>query len=392
MFLSRIIQAIFIVVAAAVATGTSAEVRSFQLEPQWQTDPEEPPFFRSIDKVLQASNGDFLVFDYRSSTCHRYSSTGEHVDLVVFGGEGPGEAGVVCDVAIDKNDQIYLYSPFGPAVIDMEAQWRHKDGLSRFDIAEVTQSSSMGFTLDTCEDDIVLSRLDYKSEAIIFELASPPWYESLREIFRTPTVVRFQDLRTEFAEKDLYYSNYPVRCVLGDTLFVASAWSGGEDEYRIDAYAGGNLVGSFCGAINRTRRSEAQVRRAKELMLGGAEGVDLFQSTREVIMEDYPPDILSVTRQGNTLWVRSSADIDSDDFRSYSVFGANGRYLWDVLLRCRECDKGRDRVYLFGSQAVVIKGMVDLAMSSPRHPVADASPLQIRCFMIAAGADTGRDK
>ena len=58
----------------------------------WRTDPDDEPFFRSIQKVLHdPESSEYFVLDTRSRAIHVYDHSGTRLRSLLLEGDGPGQ-------------------------------------------------------------------------------------------------------------------------------------------------------------------------------------------------------------------------------------------------------------------------------------------------------------
>jgi len=385
--LTSIVMSVVFFSILSPAVGLGVEARFVHLDQLWKTDPDEAPFFNSIKEVLQNSDGEFIVLDSRSLTIHVFGGDGTHTENINLYGEGPGEISRLVDIAIDEHDDVFLLSPFGPTIVNMQAKWE-PTSQSRGVLSDITGDMSSGFSLDTHGGKFLVSSIgSYQTDnEVVFQAFSKDGFEELEKVATFPVQER---ARLTDSEQDYYFANHHPWCVSSEgDLFITHSWSNEDEYYQIDKLSlDGDLQLTLKKKREKKKRTTREIGQVEELLLGGPAMVAMVKKMRNtsapIKIAEYSPDITHIFEYGSEIWVQPSGKQErAGVFRRFDVFSKSGEELSEVLMACEECDSVKDELYIFGNMAIVVKGMYDKSMSSPLGEVEGADPLQIICYRI----------
>lgn len=123
--------------------------------------------------------------------------------------------------------------------------------------------------------------------------------------------------------------------------------------------------------------------------MGGPDMVDLARRSANgdpIRMADTNPDVTDIFEFSDEIWVHPYEPVDRrDDTWRFDAFTKDGRPLGAVRLRVDGYRADKDRLFVLRDRVVVVKGMVDMMLSSPLGMVRGADPLQVICARIVEG-------
>lgn len=362
--------------------------RKFRAIANWKSDVDDLPLFRQISRVAIDSQHRLLVLDARSLVIHSFDASGAYLGEIALGGEGPGELSSIVDFTLDADDNILALSPFGPSVVDIRAAWSQVT--TRKELIAPGIGPSTGFSIGTHGDRVLVWSFGSMGDKQAVMLMSTP--RNLRGPVTVLTSLPADERSvTEFSEKDYLFGNYRPWCVSTDGyLFAAAGWSSPGDQYEIHRYGpNGARDSTFGGARRQNGRTRDEVRRAEELLMGGPDMVDLARRSASgdpIRMADTNPDVTDIFEFSDEIWVHPYEPVERRDHSwRFDAFTKDGRPLGAVRLRVDGYRADKDRLFVLRDRVVVVKGMVDMMLSSPLGMVRDADPLQVICARIVEG-------
>jgi len=330
------------------------------LQEVWRTDPDEPPFFRSLSDFVLVGD-ELFVLDKRSFLISVYSVTnGRHLRDLDIHGDGPGELTGVISMEAISDSTLGIFSPFGPSMVFIDSSIggpSYEFGNSRVTFSyEKERGYVHSYRCEYKDGKLYYSGKDLTAEELFLTRADVATERREFDFFSLPAGSRFSGGPPVIDERDSYVIGYEGWCVGDDERVYYSAARCGHGQLEIVTYEGDHRSGVISLPYDPRKRSDVEKEAIKRGELGGDRGFRQFAAIGGTIkIDDYDPDILEMFEYEGRLWVRTSRSDELSGERRYEIFSPDGRYLGRHSLKFDGVDWGQDRVIFLGDFVVIAK-------------------------------------
>lgn len=339
------------------------------LEEVWRTDPEEPPFYRSLADFVVIGD-ELFVLDKRAFIISVYAcSDGRYLRDLDIQGEGPGELTSVVSMEAFSEDTLGVFSPFGPSLVFVD----RTNGGPSYEFGQ----SRVTFSCEGERDFVHAYRCEYKDGNLYYsgkDLSAAELFLTRADVLSehremnflsVPAHSRFLGESPVIDESDSYFMSSEGWCIGDSGRVYVSEKRCGHGQLEVAVYRDDHKAGVIHYPYESRKRSKAEKDAIKQNELGGERGLRRFAALGGTIqVDDYDPDILEMMEYEGCLWVRTSRCDERPDSRSYAVFSPEGSYLGHRTVIMDGVNLHRDRVVFLGERVVIVKGLEE---ESPLH-------------------------